>query len=446
MNVLHYSFSLSACPKCHLLICKHTSLANLNMNLNEKENISQEHLTNGTNVYLFPSTIHNHRYSWTTNESLNTMKNFLTNNETICENIPFSNEKILNSSLILTPKQNSIIQTDYHLTNIKSLFSPIFILWIFLLILSFLITNTIDIVLIYIYYHTNYLYLMIFLMTIFICDFILWIIELNHRIFYLLLIPFNIRLYFLHQLLEFLIILFDKNIDKQIFRIRKDKLYQKLTLFYLLHTGFLTLVNLYIYLNHLIKFISNSESISIYFENIFSNTLQISSSIPYSSLFILISILYYIIINYSVISTLLTYKKYSFFIILIRLCLIIPRIYTFIFVFYLNNLWLIICLFIIHFILIFILLFNQLKLKTKQKKIFLQFIFSLITNQSIKPISINLLIFIENISIYFYQFYSNQLTLYLSIFILMEILGFIFHILLKYIQYEKKTRKQKCII
>jgi len=116
--------------------------------------------------------------------------------------------------------------------------------------------------------------------------------------------------------------------------------------------------------------------------------------------------------------------------------------------------WLIISLFIIHLILIIILIFDRSKLKNK---IFLQIIFSLITHQSIDNISINLLILLENISILLhriyleiYSFYNSKtilrFTIFISILISLQIIGFIFNILLKYILYRKKTMTNKCII
>jgi len=275
MNVLHYSFSLSACPKCHLLICKHTSLADLDFNLDQQQvqcsnttisienNLqisSQQHLSNGgTNVYIFPSTTINNRYSWTTfGTDFNENINLSSNNETICENTPFANENIINSTLIIpSPTLNQIVQTQSekcnHIKYIESSYSYLLILF---LILSFLITNTIDIVLIYIYYHTNSIYLISFLSIIILCDMILWInnlIQSNSMSFYVLLIPFSIRFYLLYELLELLIILFDKNKNRQLlnslYKIKKQKLYHHLTLFYFIHTGFLVFINLYIWSN-----------------------------------------------------------------------------------------------------------------------------------------------------------------------------------------------------
>ena len=84
MDVLHYSFSLSACPKCHLLVCKHTSLANLDFRAieqeEEKQSIIESNITTPTNVinryqrlsshgmnfYILPSTTAENRHSWTT--------------------------------------------------------------------------------------------------------------------------------------------------------------------------------------------------------------------------------------------------------------------------------------------------------------------------------------------------------------------------------------------
>ena len=296
MNVLHYSFSLSACPKCHLLICKHTSLAELDFNTDQQENNTtisiennlqnphQQQLSDGINLYIFPSTTFDNRYSWTTfgtefDESSSTIGNLSSNNETICENIPFANENILNSSLFLTPTLNQLVRTQSERFNqpqqpislprnlsLSTIYNkssssssenqsyPSF--FILLLILTFLITNTIDIVLIYIYYHTNYIYLISFLSTILLCEMILWInslIQSNKIPSYLLLIPFSRRFYYLYKLLELLIILFEKNQNRQLFdlvyKMKEQKLYRQLTLFYLIHTGFFTFVNLYFWSN-----------------------------------------------------------------------------------------------------------------------------------------------------------------------------------------------------
>jgi len=187
----------------------------------------------------------------------------------------------------------------------------------------------------------------------------------------------------------------------------------------------------------------------------FSSDWEISNPIPASSLFVLISILYNLIINYSFLSTFLLYKRFSLIIILSRLCLIIPRIYTFIFLFHLNTWWLSISLFVVHLILIIIILiFDRSKLKFKQNKIFLQIIFSLITHQTIDDISINSLILLENILIFLHRIYFEifsfyhyqtiiRLSIFISILISLQIIGFILNILLKYIRYQTKSITKK---
>lgn len=172
----------------------------------------------------------------------------------------------------------------------------------------------------------------------------------------------------------------------------------------------------------------------------FSHYWEISDIIPASSIFVLISILYYLIINYSLLSTYLIYKRFSFRIIFSRLCLIIPRIYIFIFIFHLNTWWLAMIFILVHLILFLILLYDQLKFQYKQKTIFLQIIFSFIIHQSIDNRTINVLIFLENISIFLYQIYLEiftysytqitlRLIIFISILISLEIIGFIINIL-----------------
>ncbi|CAF0749159.1 unnamed protein product [Adineta steineri] len=578
MNVLHYSFSLSACPKCHLLICQHTSLANLEFDSlpqpitecsnptistqHDLENPYQQLSSHGTNFYIFPSTISDTRHSWTTFgtqsiESIHTLNNLSFNNETISDAIPFANENIIQSSLSL----NQIVRTQSEkfkssIDLAKSLsystsFSHIkhednsikkssrylnrsFFL-ILILIFSYLITNTIDIVLIYIYYHTNYLYLISFISTIILCDMILWmnnLIQLKTLPSYLLLIPFIIRLYLLYELVELLTMAFDNNDNIEIFdsssstssstattitvettisqttnspinnrqlstyTIRKQRLFYYLTLFYLVHTGFFTFINFYFWSNNFepsTKSVLNmdyfipqwtlnddllsttTDTITTYastmylemnpehsarrtmFTNwtqyLFSSYIPLSIRLPSSSLFVLISISYYLIINYSFISTFLIFKRFSLFIIpsiLSHLCLILTRIYTFIFLFRFNIWWLPISFLLIHIILLIILLFDQFKYQHKRNTIFLQIIFSLLTQNSIDNISIHALISIENISIFIYRLYLEiisfdyndtvlRLIIFLTILISIQIIGFIFDILSKNILYRTKS-------
>ncbi|CAF4320912.1 unnamed protein product, partial [Adineta steineri] len=242
---------------------------------------------------------------------IHTLNNLSFNNETISDAIPFANENIIQSSLSLNQivrtqsekfkssidlakslsystsfshikREDNLIKKSYRYLN-RSFFL------ILILIFSYLITNTIDIVLIYIYYHTNYLYLISFISTIILCDMILWmnnLIQLKTLPSYLLLIPFIIRLYLLYELVELLTMAFDNNDNIEIFdsssstssstattitfetmisqttnspinkrqlssyKIRKQRLFYYLTLFYLVHTGFFTFINFYFWSNN----------------------------------------------------------------------------------------------------------------------------------------------------------------------------------------------------
>jgi len=97
------------------------------------------------------------------------------------------------------------------------------------------------------------------------------------------------------------------------------------------------------------------------------------------------------------------------------------------------------------------LIFDRSKFTHKRNTIFLQMIFSLITHPSIDDISINALISLENISIFLHRiyleifsfYYHHQTTLrfiiFISILILLQIIGFIFNILSKHTLYRTKT-------
>jgi hypothetical protein len=186
---------------------------------------------------------------------------------------------------------------------------------------------------------------------------------------------------------------------------------------------------------------------------LYSSYIPISVRPPSSSLFVLTSISYYLIINYSLLSTFLILKRFSFIVIpsiLSRLCLIITRIYAFIFVFHLNTWWLPMSFFIIHLALVITLLFDQLKFRHKRNTIFLQIIFSLLSPNSIDDISINVLISLENITIFLYHlyiekfsFYYNEtalrLIIFLSILISLQIIGLAFDLLSKHFLYRTKS-------
>ncbi|UJR23528.1 hypothetical protein I4U23_026520 [Adineta vaga] len=274
MSILHHSFSLSACPKCHLLICQHTSLADLNFHASQ-----QNHLSDGTNRYLFPSNTIDIRYSWTTCgteslESTQTLKKI--------ESIPFAHENLLQSERLSTNIQKSSIDLTKSLSY-STLYDPssqikhedqtfiksdsnISFPMISLLILSFLLTNIIDIVLIYIYYRTSSFYLISFLCTIILCDIIIWInnlIQFQTNLSYFLLIPFINRFYLLYELIDFLTIAFER--DENLHRMdslsintdstivdcsKKQNLFNELSTFYLIHTGLFALINFYFWSNN----------------------------------------------------------------------------------------------------------------------------------------------------------------------------------------------------
>jgi hypothetical protein len=394
------------------------------------------------------------------------------NNEKLCENIPFANENIIDLTPIQSERLNhqSIDLPISTITNKFLLFPSNHLLiksssfyFILLLIFLFLITNTIDIVLIYIYYHLHYIYLISYLSTIILCDIILWLnnfIQSKTRILpsYFLLIPFSIRFYLLYKLLELLLIILDRNkypyIFNSLYKINKSKLYQNLILFYLIHTGFLSFINLYFWSNNfqlsteiflnmdyfIPQWIINNQLLS-------SISISSSDPIPASSIFVFVSILYYLIINYSLLSTYLIFKRLSLLIIISRLCLIISRLYTLIFLFHLNAWWLSMIFVLVHLILMITLLFDQSKYQRKSKRIFLQIIFSFLTHQSIDDLPINIVISLENISIFLHRIYLEylhieitwRLIIFISILISLQIIGFLINILSKYILYRTKT-------
>ncbi|CAF1008115.1 unnamed protein product [Rotaria sordida] len=616
MDVLHYSFSLSACPKCHLLVCKHTSLANLDFRSieqqQEKQSIIESNNTISTNVknrcqrfsshgmnfYILPSTTtttttatSNNRHSWTTfgtgsNESINTLENLSIDNETLCDNIPFANENIIHSSLSLKPALNQIVRTQsercqknfkpricltksYSFSTIyttpkstksltlsphsiqqnkkqtNKLHSKFSILFIIILIISYLLTNTLDIVLLYIYYHTNFIYFIIFLLILLICDIILWLnnlIDMKNLSTRLLLIPFLLRFYILYKLVELLIIIFNKNfIDhtqifnsslstpssssttttletnlsqttnscfihnqyiNQSYKTMKRRLFQYLTLFYLIHSSLVIFINLYFWSNNFqsstksilnmnyfipqwttdndlllstsMNMIPVRSSLTYWpkFDNdrkhtfrrtmslnwtrpIFYRQIPINIPVPSSYAFIITSIFYHLIINYCLLSTFLILERTSLIIILSilsRFCLIITRIYTFIFLFHLNAWWFAITFCIVHFSLMISLIFDRSTFKDNQKKIFIKLIFSFLTHSSINDLSINALISLENISIFLHRLYLEtfslhnettvRLIIFISILISSQIIGFLFDILSKNILYRTGTTNQ----
>lgn len=189
---------------------------------------------------------------------------------------------------------------------------------------------------------------------------------------------------------------------------------------------------------------------------LFSRQIPLSIHLPSSLAFVITSILYHLIINYCFLSIFLIIKRTSFLIILSilsRFCLILTRIYTFIFLFRLNAWWFAITFSFVHFSLMLTLIIDRTKFKKEnEKKIFLKLIFSFLTHSSINDISINALISLENISIFLHRLYletfsvHNETTLrliiFLSILISLQIIGFLFDILSKNIHYRTETIQQ----
>lgn len=346
MNALHYSFSLSACPKCHLLVCKHTSLANLDFNpipatsstdcssttLSLHDHRKTPSTPRGMNFYVLSGTGSENGHSWTTSgrESVDSQKTgdrFSSDNDTVCDDIPFAHEHVIHSSLLMSPTFNQIVRSQSercakHVKPSISMtrsfsFSTIYnrssassssswppiqqidasisklpasstrsFLTLLILIISFLITNTLDIVLLYIYYHSHRWNFLLFFSVLLVSDLILWI---NHLIEWkqipsrFLFFPLTIRFYLLYELVDTMTLLFEKKflhtalsdssstttatLETQISQTTdaptilrrsstslqkrtRQRLYSYLALFYLVHTGLITLVNLYIWSNH----------------------------------------------------------------------------------------------------------------------------------------------------------------------------------------------------
>ena len=183
--------------------------------------------------------------------------------------------------------------------------------------------------------------------------------------------------------------------------------------------------------------------------------IPLSIRLPSSSTFIITSIFYHLIINYCFLSTFLILERRSLIIIvsiLSRFCLIITRIYTFIFLFRLNAWWFAITFSIVHFSLMIILLIDRAKFKDNHRRIFIKLIFSFITHSSINDASINALVSLENISVFLHRLYletfssHNETTLrliiFISILITLQIIGFLFDILSKNIFYRSETTNQ----
>ena len=189
---------------------------------------------------------------------------------------------------------------------------------------------------------------------------------------------------------------------------------------------------------------------------IFYQQIPLSIRLPSSSSFVITSIFYHLIINYCLLSICLTIKRKSWLNIIqifSRCCLILTRIYTFIFLFRLNAWWFVLIFLIVHFALMLTLLIDRKRSYDKQStSIFLQLIFSFLTHCSINDVSINALISLENISIFLHRLYletfSSQnettvrLIVCLSVLISLQILGVLFDILSRNYSYRTATTNQ----
>ena len=188
----------------------------------------------------------------------------------------------------------------------------------------------------------------------------------------------------------------------------------------------------------------------------YSHPIPLRIRLPSSSTFLLTSIFYHLIINYCLLSTSLTLKRLSWTLILSilsRFCLILTRIYTLIFLFRLNAWWFTMTFFFVHFSLMITLLLDRRRyFPENSTKIFLKLIFSFLSHTSMNDISINAVISLENISIFLHRLYletfssHNETTLrliiFLSIFISLQIIGFLFDILSRYSFDRSETTNQ----
>ena len=160
------------------------------------------------------------------------------------------------------------------------------------------------------------------------------------------------------------------------------------------------------------------------------------STLPSSSSFVVASIFYHLLISYSILTTFLTSKRTSWTVIvsiLSRLCFIITRLYTFIFLFRLHAWWFALGFSAVHFVLMTALLYDRATMQ--ENRILLKFVFSLITHSSIDSISVSALISLENISVFLHRLYLEtffsyqettvRLIVFISILVSMQIIGFL---------------------
>ena len=161
------------------------------------------------------------------------------------------------------------------------------------------------------------------------------------------------------------------------------------------------------------------------------------SRLPSSSSFVVASIFYHLLISYSILTTFLISKRTSWtviFSIVSRLCFVITRLYTFIFLFRLHAWWFALGFSTVHILLMIALLYDRTTMQ--EDRIFFKLAFSLITHSSIDSISVSALISLENISVFLHRLYLEaffsyqdttvRLIVFISILVSMQIIGFLF--------------------
>jgi hypothetical protein len=170
-----------------------------------------------------------------------------------------------------------------------------------------------------------------------------------------------------------------------------------------------------------------------------------SVSMTSSSAFVLTSLLYHVLINHSLLSTLLVIERSSSLPVLLtiisRLCLITTRLYALVFLFRLNAWWLPTALIVVHLTLMIALLVDPSKFEHKQHTMFIQIVFSFVTHSSIDDRSINTLISLENLSIFLHYLYLEtfafhsptrlRLIIFITILIALQVIGFLCHVVSK---------------
>ena len=176
-----------------------------------------------------------------------------------------------------------------------------------------------------------------------------------------------------------------------------------------------------------------------------SSFLPASIPFPSASSFVLTSIFFHSIVNYALLSTFLVVDRSAAAILLSivsRLTLILTRLYACVFLFRLNTWWLPVTFIMVHLTLLLTLLCDRSKLASRRFPLLIQLVFSLVTHSSIDDRSINVLISLENISIFLHRLYLEtyldasdkrtvRLIIFLSVLIALQVIGLLVDILTK---------------